>query len=282
MNPNKDTILDFYRKAFQRCLDGFSRLDEKEWNKKASDHWTAKEHLAHLVSTHECESMVVAERTLAGKPLSFPGFEKREDCAPYRKKNTEALADVPVSELLTRFKDGIEAYLRILDGLSEADLDRPSPSPGWDHPGAWRDHFFANYLFLPNQYQQIRKVNKKKLRHWIEDSSPEEVNFYMGRTYHYMPLIFWSGRAPDLKATYLFNMEGPGGGQWTVRIANGVAETADGPTEGADLEFKTKPEVWVDLAQGDMNPVFAITMRKVHLSGNVPLAMKLSELFSVE
>lgn len=281
MQPNRQQIVQYYRQALQRCLDTFALLDEKEWGKKASDHWTAKEHLAHLVSTHEQETLVLTRQALAGEPASIPGFEKREDMLPFRQKNMEALRDLPVSELLKRFRQGFEEHMALMEGLSEADLDKPAMSPGWDRPGKLRDLFFASYLFLPSQYQDIRKVAKKKLPHWVEASSPDEINFHLGRTFHYMPLIFWSSKGADMKATYLFTMEGQGGGQWSVQVADGQARAADGPPQSADLEFKTKPHLWMDLSRGDLNPMFAIATRKVHLGGNPALAMKLSELFSV-
>jgi putative sterol carrier protein len=104
----------------------------------------------------------------------------------------------------------------------------------------------------------------------------------MSRLFHYMPLIFRSDRAEDMKATYLFNMEGPAGGQWSIQIAQGRADSSDGAPESHDTEVKTKPETWIDLSNGDINPAFAIMTRKVHLGGNAGLAMKLSTLFSVE
>jgi putative sterol carrier protein len=47
------------------------------------------------------------------------------------------------------------------------------------------------------------------------------------------------------------------------------------------MEFRTKPEHWMDLSTNDLNAMFAITTRKVHLAGNMALAMKLDSLFQV-
>lgn len=85
-----------------------------------------------------------------------------------------------------------------------------------------------------------------------------------------------------MTTTYQFTMDGEGGGQWNIQIADGKAESADGPAEPFDAEIKTKPEHWMDLSMGELNPVMAITMRKVKLGGNAALAMKLSSLFSAE
>ena len=169
----------------------------------------------------------------------------------------------------------------MLDGLSESDLDKPASSPGWDRPGTVRDLFFASYLHLPGHYQDIRRVARRKLPHWMEASTAEEVHYQLDRTFHYMPLIFWSSRGADMTATYAFVMEGQGGGQWAIRIGGGKAESQDGTPESVDLEVRTKPELWMDLSTNDLNPMWAITTRKVHLGGNTALAMKLGTLFQV-
>jgi putative sterol carrier protein len=282
MKPTQKEIREFYGQALDRCLTAFALLDDKEWGKKASEHWTAKQHLAHLVGTEEQETLPLTRQALAGEPAHIPGFEKRTDINAFREASLKAVLGLPVSELLARMKTAFGEHLKMLDGLSEAGLDRPANSPGWDRPGTIRDLFFASYLFLPGQYQQIRKVSKKKLPHWVEAASAEQTRYYMSRLFHYMPLIFRSDRAEDMKATYLFNMEGPAGGQWSIQIAQGRADSSDGAPESHDTEVKTKPETWIDLSNGDINPAFAIMTRKVHLGGNAGLAMKLSTLFSVE
>jgi putative sterol carrier protein len=278
--PTKDEIKQFYTQALQRCLDAFRQLDDKEWSKKASDEWTAREHLGHLVITHEVETMPLTRQALAGEPANVPGFASREDMVPFRNQTLEQVKDVPVPDLLRRLEETFGEHIRMLDGLSEADLEKPIKSPAWDRPGTLRDLFFASYLFLPSQYQEIRRVAKKKLPHWIEASNTEQVNYHLNRIFHYMPLIYNPKVGGDMVATYQFTMEGEGGGQWSIRIDNGRAESSDGPADSFDAEVKTRPELWMDLSQGDLNPVWAITTRKVQLGGNPALAMKLGSLFS--
>ena len=121
--------------------------------------------------------------------------------------------------------------------------------------------------------------------HWIEASTPEQVNYHMGRIFHYMPLIYRSDKGGDFAATYLFTMEGAGGGQWNMAIADGRADSGDGEPPAHDTEIKTKPEHWIDLSTGELNPITAIMpgpFRKVVISGTVGNAMKLSDLFGAE
>lgn len=286
MTPTKEQIKDFYTRALQRSLDAYAKLDEKEWDKKASDEGTAKDHLAVIVGVMEAETMPITRAALAGEKPSIPGLEKRTDIIPFRTSARNAVRGLPAAELLDRMKAAFNEHLAMLDGVSDADLDKPATSPAWDRPGTIRDLFFGAYLFLPGQYQDIRRVNKKKLPHWIEDSTPDQVNYHMGRLFNYMPLIFRSDKAGDLKATYLFTMEGEGGGQWNLAIADGRADSTDGaPPADPDIEIKTKPANWIDLSTGDLNPITAVLpgpFQKVSLKGQMSLAMKLSELFTAE
>jgi hypothetical protein len=281
MTPAKDQIKKYYSQALSRCLDAYARLDEKEWGKKASDRWAARDYLAHMVIAQEEEANRLIRQALAGEPASVPGFATREEINDYNQRMLETVRDLPVGELLARLKAACDEALAMLDSVSEADLDKPAASPGWDRPGTIRDLFFASYLHLPGHYQDIRRAAKKKLPHWMEAGSPEEVHFQLDRIFHYMPLIFWSSRGADMKVTYVFNMEGEGGGQWAVRISDGKAVAEDGVPESFDMELRTKPELWIDLSNNDLNAMWAITTRKVHLGGNAGLAMKLGTLFQV-
>jgi hypothetical protein len=279
MKPTREQIREYYGQALQRCLETFSKLDDKEWGKKVNG-WTAKETLANLVGTHLKETMVLTRQALAGEPQKVEGFDSRDQLTAFREATVREFRETPTPELLQMLKQNYEEHLAVLDSLSESDLDKPAMSPTWDRPGTVRDLFFASYLFLPSQYQEIRKVAKKKLPHWVEASTPEQVNYHMSRLFHYMPLIFRSDRGGDLTATYVFTMEGEGGGQWSVKIAEGRADSEDGASDPFDLELKTKPELWIDLSTGELNPAWAIMTRKVQLGGNAGLAMKLSDLFS--
>lgn len=279
MIPTKDQIKQLYTQSLERSLIAFSQLDDKEWAKKASAHWTAKEHLAHITGTLEEQSLPLTQQALAGEPGTLPGFERRDQERDFNNRSVEKLRDLPTSELLDRIKAAVEQHIGVLDGLSEADLDKPAMDPSWDRSGTLRDIFFAAYLLFPNQYQSIRRVSKKKVPHWITSGTTEQAHYHLDRLFHFMPLIYRSEANADFAATYHFAMEGPSGGQWSIKIANGRADATDGAPENFDAEVKTRPELWMDLASGDLNPMLAISTRKVKLGGNLGLALKLSTLF---
>ncbi len=281
MTPTKDQIKKYYSQALSRCLESYAQLEDREWERKASDRWTAKDFLAHLVISQEDVGNRVTRQVAAGEPVEIPGYRGREDINEHNQETLATTRDLPVAELLGRLKAAVEEHLSMLDALSEADLDKPVAHPGWDRPGTLRDMFFSSYLHLPGHYQDIRRTAKRKLPHWMEISSTDEVHYQLDRIFNFMPLIFRSDRGGEMQATYVFTMEGNGGGQWAIQIAGGKAESLEAAPATFDTEVKTKPELWIDLSNNDLNPVWAITTRKVQLGGNAGLAMKLGTLFQV-
>ncbi len=281
MKPTKEQIQKYYSDALARCLSAYAQLDDKEWGKKASDKWTAKDYLAHLVVGQEEASNRVTRQAIAGQPGEIPGHGGREAINEYNQEMLPTANQLPVSELLGRLKASVGEHLSILAGLGEADLDRPVVHPAWSRPGTIRDLFFSSYLHLPGHYQDVRRVAKKKLPHWMDISTTEEVHYQLDRIFYFMPLIFRSDRGQGMEATYLFTMEGDGGGQWSIRIADGRAEAQDGVPEKADAEVRTKPALWIDLSTNDLNAPMAIMTRKVRINGNPALAMRLESLFQV-
>jgi hypothetical protein len=279
LKPTKEQIKEHHGAALKRCVDLFSQLGEKEWAKKASDHWTAKEHLAHMAVVQETETLVEMRQALAGEPLRISGIDKREDVRSFRNRGMEGARDLPVSELARRIEVAYNEQARILDGLTEGDLDKPAKSPTWGYEGTVRDLYSASYQFLARQYQEIRRAAKTKPPHWIAAGTVEEAKYFLDRTFHYMPLILWSERAADMNVTYRFIMEGASGGEWSVRIADGKATSTDGAPDSFDAEIRTTPALWMDLTMGHLSPPIAIMTRKVKLGGNPALALKLSGLF---
>jgi SCP-2 sterol transfer family len=279
MTPTKSELLLRYREALDRCLGSYSTLEDKEWSKKASDHWTAKEHLAYLASNSEDELLVITRQAVAGEPAKVPGFEKQDDAPDFHQAGVAKLRDLPAAGLMDRLGSAIKQHVSILEELDEGMLDKRASSPAWSREGTIRDLFSSGYLFLANQYQEIRRVNKKKLPHWLNGGPPERVSFHLDRLFSYMALILRAERTEDMQSIYLFNMEGPGGGQWRLKINKGRADCEDGAGFEHDVEIKTKPELWMDLASGDLSPPIAIMTRKVKLGGNAGLAMKLGSLF---
>ena len=280
----KATLQTYYRRTLQRALDAFSQLSEDDWAASGRQGaWNAKNYLAHLVASQEQEGNPVTELGLAGQRPTVEGLGRPQDIDAFNARILETVRHLPPGELLGRLRTAFEANLELLERCSDADLERTVEHPGWFRPGTLAQVFYTGYLHLPLHYQNIRHCvrARRKLPHWVVASGADEVHDLLARTFEYMPITYWPERGGDLKATIVFNLTGPGGGEWTVVIDGPECRSYAGRPERPSLELQATPADWVDLADGDLNPIWGFLSRRIRAKGNLLLSLKLERLFEV-
>jgi putative sterol carrier protein len=278
----KSTLETYYRRALQRALDAFSELSEEDWTaSRRRGSWNAKDYLAHLVASQENEGNPVTEQAVAGQRPTMKDFQGPEEINAYNARIIETVRHLPHDELLTRLRTAFEANLRLLAGVSDADLARTVEHPGWFRPGTLAQVFHTGYLHLPLHYQDIRGClrARKELPHWMEASTEDETHDLLARIFDYMPLTYWPERGGDLKASVLFNLTGSGGGTWTIEIDGPDCRSYEGRADRPTLELSATPADWVDLTTKDLNPVWGFLSRRIRIKGNLLLSLKLDRLF---
>jgi putative sterol carrier protein len=93
-----------------------------------------------------------------------------------------------------------------------------------------------------------------------------------------LPERFRSERAGDLDATYAFELTGDDGGSWTVRVADGALTVEDGLAANADVTVTASASNWMAIVEGRMDPQLAYLTKKLRVSGNLQLALRLREV----
>ncbi len=69
-----------------------------------------------------------------------------------------------------------------------------------------------------------------------------------------------------LQTRFHFDLEGDGGGQYTVSLENGVAITEEGLHGEPKCVVKSTADNFVKLVKGELNPMMAIMMGKVKIT----------------
>ncbi len=284
MTAIAETRATLYSTALQRCLDGFKQIDEEGWSMgHRGDRWTARDYLAHLVTNQEMEINPATAQNLAGQEVDIPGLHSRADLNSFNLTHVEAVRDVSTQELVSRLRAAFQTHIDTLKGLSEEDLAKPGLIPSLGHEGTIGQLFSTGYLHLPLHYQHIRWFVRKRRRlpHWMELASPEETHEALNQTFNLMPLFYWPERGGDLQATYLFDLEGDGGGQWTLQIAGRQCRSSEGLLRHDDVRFTTRPAHWIDLQTKELSPLWALLTRRLRIKGSFGLALKLDRLFEI-
>ena len=82
-------------------------------------------------------------------------------------------------------------------------------------------------------------------------------------------------RIEDTDATLVFVLAGDEGGTFTVRLEAGVVRGAAGRDGEPDLEIRVDLATWRSLNRGDLSAPEALARRRLELTGDLLLALKL-------
>lgn len=86
--------------------------------------------------------------------------------------------------------------------------------------------------------------------------------------------------AGDLNATYVFEITGSNGGNWTLEIKNGKCEFKHGTVDNPSVvKISISDEDWLAIHNGTLNSQMAFMMGKLRVSGDMSLALKLQAMF---
>jgi putative sterol carrier protein len=83
-----------------------------------------------------------------------------------------------------------------------------------------------------------------------------------------------------VNAVYEFNIEGDGGGVWTVDLVKEPGAVCAGSTGGAKCIVTAKAPDFLNIVTGKMNAQMAFMSGKLKIKGDMGLAMKLQKIIS--
>ena len=81
-------------------------------------------------------------------------------------------------------------------------------------------------------------------------------------------------RLGDTEASIEFDLSGDGGGVFTVNISEGRVFGTAGPAPKPDLRVQVDVDTWRALNRGELSAPEALLRRRVRLSGNLLLGLK--------
>ena len=88
---------------------------------------------------------------------------------------------------------------------------------------------------------------------------------------------FLPEHASGVNATFVSELEGEGGGTWTIKVAEGALTVTPGTIHEPTVTYKIKASDYVNLANGDLNGAKAFLLRKLKVSGSIPMAQKMNK-----
>lgn len=120
-----DHIVDRITRAREQLLDTIAGLTDEQMAASPDGDWSIRE-ILHHVGIGEEANVELAQRALAGNPVSVDGF----DLDAWNVEQVARRADGPASEAIDRLHRAREKTLVALESLSEDDLTVRLEHPG--------------------------------------------------------------------------------------------------------------------------------------------------------
>src|SRR5260370_15701306 len=177
---------------------------------------------------------------------------------------TQRPAGTPPQQCLEQMWTSRQAIRNAIAGLSEADFDRlvfiPLVGLGWV---SVRVALETCYSHTWNHFMQ--------LRFWMKchalTPSPEQTH----RALSYFMASFAENmdrqQAAQTSLTMVMELSGPGGGVWTLHVADGICRVSEGRAAHAELVIIQSPETFVRTSTGIENPTLALWTGKIKVRG---------------
>jgi putative sterol carrier protein len=84
-----------------------------------------------------------------------------------------------------------------------------------------------------------------------------------------------------MSALYQFSLSGDEGGDWNVKISDGVVAVASGAADAPNITLSMADTDFSDLIAGKLNGQTAFLTGKLKIQGDMTLAMKLQSIFAL-
>jgi len=96
-----------------------------------------------------------------------------------------------------------------------------------------------------------------------------------------IPKRFNSEAAQGLDAVFQFDITGEGGGAWVLVIRDGVCQVREETHGNPNVSLSMTGDTWLSILNKELNAVQAFLSGRLKISGDMMLAQKIPDLFSL-
>lgn len=254
-------VLALIRRQADGLADRLELLSDGDWTwPTACPGWSITDLVAHL------SSGIVVQRRAIEKGLRGDTSPAYRDAAE-RASWTASKQDLPPPRKASDFRDEMQALLALFEGLTAADLDKPTWHAVGPQPIRW-------FLLQRLGETMLHRGDVLDGLHEAFDYPPEEsrllVSSYLGR----LPRLLHREGCRGLRATIVFR------GVGTLMILDGNADYQDTVEAApADLVLEARPSVLLRISTGRLYPKEAVNRQLLEVSGRTGLIARWHELF---
>ncbi len=262
----------------------FSQLNMKAWDKPVkagSKEWTLHETVAHLcaLSGAGLESI---RSTLRGEPYTFDGLTDRYHFVAYNRHGIDEHLSLPMQELCAEFLNILNQTAFIARTLQPDQVELASEMPIYNRPVKIVEAM-SIIMFHAGLHHSAQVAEPAGLPPLWKQLYPEIRHRVIGRVMRALSLLYRYDLGGNLQASFVFEMEGPGGGSWHVDVSPEATSSTEGIATHPSLTFHmNKTDVFCQLMTGRLNLPLTLLRGGLKLRGDLRLFPRFGSLFSVD
>jgi hypothetical protein len=262
----------------------FATLDKASWDKPVKGgpkEWTLHETVAHLCALNEA-GLESVKHSLRGETYTFIGLDNRYVFNAFNRMGIDAFLKIPMKELCGKLLDILDEAARIARDLHPDQAKMTAEMAIYNRP-VRIDEVLSIMLFhigLFHSAQVAEPAGHPPL--WMQ-LSPEIRHRMIGRVMRAFTLLYRGDIGGPLRATLVFRVDGPGGGEWYVELSPDAQVSGEGVIEHPSLVIHLRETaLFCKMFTGRLNLPMALIGGAVKLRGDLRLFLRMNTLFSVD
>jgi hypothetical protein len=261
----------------------FAGLHEEAWDKPAqrgSKEWTLHEAVAHQCALNGA-GLESVKHTLRGEHYTFVGLDSRYKFDAYNRKGIDEHLGIPRSELCAEFLGVLDQAASIARDLRPDQAELTAQLPIYNRP-VRIDEALSIIIFhaVVHTAQVAEPAGLPPL--WTR-LAPEFRHRVITRAMLAFSLLYRRDLGGALRATIVFRVDGPGGGEWYVHVSPDSSVFGEGTVERPSLTIHLRDTAaFCQMVTVRFHLATGLISRKMKLRGDLRLFMRMNTLFSVD
>jgi hypothetical protein len=262
----------------------FSGLKKADWErpvKGSPKEWNLHETVAHLCALNGAglESIRCA---LRGEPYIFTGLDNRYGFNAYNRRGIDEHLHLSKEVLCAEFLDIHDQTAQIARSLLPGQAEIVSEMPIYNRPVKIIEAM-SIIMFHAGLHHSAQVADPAGVPPLWTQLSPEIRHRVIGRVMRALSLLYRLDLGGDLRATLAFEVDGPGGGNWYVKVSPEKCLSGEGPENRPTLTFHfRKTDELCKLFTNRFNLPLALLTGRMRLGGDLRLFTRFGSLFSVD
>ena len=262
----------------------FAGLDEVDWDKPVKGspkEWTLRETVAHLVALNGA-GLESIKHTLRGESYTFVGLDDRYKFNAYNRKGIDDHLDMPMKELCAKLSDILDEAARLARDLQPDQAQLTARMPIYNRPVSIVEalSIIIFHVGLVHSAQVTEPVGLPPL--WMQ-LSPEFRHRVIERAMRAFSLLYRRDIGGSLRATLVFRVDGPDGGEWYVNLSPDFQTSGEGIVDHPNLVIHLRDTaIFRQMLTGRINLPLALFRGGIKLRGDLRLFLRMNTLFSVD